>query len=367
LTFQNGKAADGGGVFAAGNVTLTGCTFIGNAANNTGGGLYAGGDAYMAGCTFIGNTAKTSGGGIFIGGRATASDSIFTENEADFTGGGLHANGSVAVNSCTFAGNKTYMSSKGMYAYGGGGMFTDSRAAIDDCLFKDNVSGGDGGGVYTNKSATLNSCSFVNNTAAVDGGGVFIYGLAVLENCELFKNTARYGGGVFTIDAALKDCAVADNDSSGGTIYCLGHASAENSSFNSNRVYGNKDDGGVFDACDISLWHCTFTDNKSGGGGDVYNVWTYTNVFVAENCLMTWAGLTANSNIDPVSTSGNRIGNPDDTFSSWFGTKAVALGHAVPLRGVAEGAVLIPELAADAAGNTRSADNCLYGAVNRPA
>jgi len=78
-------------------LTLAGCSFVGNTADDSGGGLrvygLSGEGSYitLAGCSFVGNTANASGGGLYVDGLASLSPSLtnctFAHNTAEGWGG----------------------------------------------------------------------------------------------------------------------------------------------------------------------------------------------------------------------------------------------------------------------------------------
>ncbi len=92
-----------GAVANVGNMTLIGCTFTGNSANQ-GGAILNGGPLTVNGCTFIGNTANYYGGAIansdgditahfnrFINNSAVAGSAIFNDETGEETTGSVDA------------------------------------------------------------------------------------------------------------------------------------------------------------------------------------------------------------------------------------------------------------------------------------
>ncbi len=156
----------GGGLSAAGTVTVTGATFTHNhggdgGAIDSGDGYYGGGTGTVTvtGSTFTGNTGGNGGaidsGTYGGGGSVTVTGSTFTGNTAADggaidSGDGCGSGGSVTVSRSTFTGN-TATAGRGELADGG---------AID--------SGGFGGG----GSVTVYASTFTGNTAKDDGGAI---------------------------------------------------------------------------------------------------------------------------------------------------------------------------------------------------
>jgi predicted outer membrane repeat protein len=108
--------ARGGGLYNAGTVTVTACTFTGNSAVE-GGGIYmsVGSNRTIAGCTFAGNTA-VEGGGIYhdSGPPITVSNSRFTSNSAAEGGGIYNAFSYVTLVGCNLSGNSASDSGGGV-------------------------------------------------------------------------------------------------------------------------------------------------------------------------------------------------------------------------------------------------------------
>src|SRR5262249_5643980 len=78
LTIAHGNAAEGGGIFNGGTLTVSASTFAGNAATNSGGGIFNNGSLTVSASTFAGNSANVDGGGIFNNvGTLTVSASTF--------------------------------------------------------------------------------------------------------------------------------------------------------------------------------------------------------------------------------------------------------------------------------------------------
>jgi len=123
LNIINGYSANGGGIYNAGALTVTGSTFNGNSAYpGDGGGIFnsVGGTLTVTDCTFFGNGAwyfdTGSGGAIYSDGTATVMNSSFTFNSSGDAGGGISSDGMLTVT------NSTFFANLGVYV--GGGIFT---------------------------------------------------------------------------------------------------------------------------------------------------------------------------------------------------------------------------------------------------
>ena len=217
----------GGGLSAAGTVTVTGATFSHNHGVD-GGAIGSGNDYYgggtgtvtVTGSTFTGNTAGDGGaidsGDYGGGGSVTVSASTFTGNTAADggaidSGDGCGSGGSVTVSRSTFTGN-TATAPTGVIGVDGG--------AIDS---------GDGGGAG---SVTVYASTFTGNTAKNHGGaigsglgscpaeGLEGGGSVTVTASSFGSNTDASGGG--TIDNAEQGRVTAAADVFDGSCTQLG-------------------------------------------------------------------------------------------------------------------------------------------------
>jgi hypothetical protein len=142
--YRGGSDTSGGGIYNAGNLTLTGCTITGNFASGDGvrsgqgGGLFNVGTATLTDCTVSGNSASLSGGGVYNGGTATLTDCTVSGNRAGDlggVGGGLANYGTLILTDCTVSGNSALAFAGGLRNYSG-------HVTITDCTISGNISGG---------------------------------------------------------------------------------------------------------------------------------------------------------------------------------------------------------------------------------
>lgn len=192
--------ANGGGIFAVGDVMIINAAIggpgagEGNSADGSGGGIYSEGKVTIKNSTVSGNSAVNDGGGAFadtmivqnstIGGLAAAD-----ANDADGAGGGLNA-GTLTVQNSTIAGN---------IANSDGGGAAAVTAVIQNSTLSGNAAEtGVGGAIYGFNLVLRNSTVAGNEAQLSDGGG--IWGNRVtLQNATVTDNdaTAGDGGGVF--------------------------------------------------------------------------------------------------------------------------------------------------------------------------
>jgi hypothetical protein len=158
LTITQGHAAEGGGIFNAGILTLLRTSLVSNLAG-TGGALFNAGTATLGpGTTVVGNTAigagsgqSGAGGGVFNGGALAA---------LLLAAGGAVAAAIIAANS----------------AESGGGIFNDGGTVT---LNAGNVTGNtanEGAGIFSAGGTVLAAAGsrVTGNTASTAGGGIFV-------------------------------------------------------------------------------------------------------------------------------------------------------------------------------------------------
>jgi len=238
LTLRNGRAAEGGGLFARGTVTLRNSTISGNEATGryAGGGIgndYGSGPMVLENCTVSGNTASDQFGGNGAGISAVYGDSLRLTN-------------------CTVSGN-SITSAFGGY---GGGIFTyKTPLYISASTISGNSSGYIGGGIMAYKS---NPTELRNTTISGNsGGGLLTYGgqpyPTLLSNVTIADNTSTSGPGGFhhdlSVPARVRNTIIAGNS---GT-------------------YGNRDVLGAFDSLGHNLVGdgSTATGFNNGANGDI--------------------------------------------------------------------------------------------------
>jgi hypothetical protein len=243
----------GGALFTRwGIVTISGCTFTGNAAYNTAGGALhvRSSTVSIVDSTFTSNLSNGGGfgGAIWVdglspgpsatGGTLQITRSGFTSNVARNQGGAvgtfLHdgKNESITLNAVRMIGNQvvdssgTFLLTRGF----GGGLSADhGRVTILNSTFANNVvrsnaGGGSGGGasLTSNDAAVIENSTFTNNRAEgtnseAVGGGLLVFGNAQpfsITHATIAFNFAGWTGGgiVSATSGTLRNTIVANND-----------------------------------------------------------------------------------------------------------------------------------------------------------
>ena len=194
VTFRNGRASFGGGIYA------TGCElhfyggnshFIANQADDSGGGLYLDSGSSVlnaASVTFQRNNA-TYGGGAAITARSklfndNAGSLIVSNNTATKSGGGLCVNVNSVIDNAgklILEGNSALLGSRARYGIGGGGLYLSLSLFKSSGLLraKENTAAGNGGGIYFNIASFIfvfpkTKIFFINNVANQFGGAIYV-------------------------------------------------------------------------------------------------------------------------------------------------------------------------------------------------
>ena len=275
------------------------CRFVDNKNNNFGGGavslIRVTESVTVDGCIFERNTANNNGGGLRVSSETTGPSSNvnvsivssqFLNNEASTaTGGGVDLStvNVLTVNSSTFQGNSA--------ATNGGGVrvLTAQEVQLEDNLFVGNRAS-QGGGIFAGTADMIISSSDTytdNDVTSGNGGAVNIDGgdFALFLNGRFLRNTAAAKGGALrfsgiapqgTQSVTISDCEFRNNSATSGAATNGGSVSIETT--------------GLF-----LLESSTFTDNFSTNGGAV-------DVSSATNTTITGSLFERNSGQDAQNT-----------------------------------------------------------------
>ena len=239
---SNGDFAQGGGIFTQGALTLTDSSLIANhtygSEGSFGGGAAAFGDVTLTRSIVENNSTRSfdaDGGGLFTTQSVALVDSIVRDNSTNgnrSAGGGVFALGDVSIQRSAITGNSTSGTGFTVYENEGGGI----RAAGDITVVSSTISGNStvgnashGGGLFALGHVTLSNSTVSGNSAsssdfayentATHGGGLFAIGSVVVNNSTVYNNSTDYngvGGGIFTDSSlTLANSIVAGNSDNG--------------------------------------------------------------------------------------------------------------------------------------------------------
>lgn len=300
------SGANGGGICADGGLTLTGGSLTDNTSTNLGGAVFAT-TANITAATMKTNLAA-QGGGIYATGTVTVADSQFDSNRAEAgNGGGIYAASSglttltgtsVAVHT-SFTSNIASAGGGGIFAVGalklaglivfignqanggnGGGASADSISDDGNLLvsraFVQNTAHGQGGGAWATSAITL-ARAIVENNAGAQGGGLSSAGTLTLSSSSILSNqaTSTEGGGLFACCGAtiLTDVIIeANSASTDGAGAKLQGAQILRSTISSNT--GASQGGALFLSSDSEIRASIFEDNDAVHGGAIFGGFT---------------------------------------------------------------------------------------------
>ena len=237
LTIQNesfissNTALDGAGIAITGVLAIDGGEITANSAGSLGGGIYnSGGSVAITGATLAANIAMVDGGGIYVK-SGTVTISAFTlveDNSAGIAGGGIDNAGALLVLSNDFVYGNT--------ANDGGGIDNAGTMAISIVTFAGNsaVNSGVGGGIYNSGTGTVTDVTLGSDqanshwraiprpTAAPSDN----LGTLTISNTTIAENTAVAGGGIWNFSTGVPlpgvlttiNVTIADNTVGGGLL-----------------------------------------------------------------------------------------------------------------------------------------------------
>lgn len=170
-TFTGNIARDGGAVYVNKSITITDCSFTGNDATRGGAVFRSGSGAAIFAVTnsHFGQNSASEGGGIGffnLGSGVTLTSCTFTGNAASRYGGGVvNLSGGMTASRCIFTGNSATLGGGGIAATGGAGQ-------VINCTIANNTAG-QGGGVQliaSNSIVNLRNCILWDNSASSGTG-----------------------------------------------------------------------------------------------------------------------------------------------------------------------------------------------------
>jgi len=275
-----------------GNLTITDCTFKGNAAYDEYGGgiLTRDGNPTLVKCTFTKNYAEVGGGMCSISSSPILKNCQFTNNYAIFGAGMYNMHSLPKVHSSR-----------------------DSNSTLIDCTFIDNNARFRGGGMYNGGSdSNLSNCTFSGNSSLVYGAGIYNRGSNhIMIDCTFSRNKTfdGDGGGIWNDDVnelTLANCTFSNNSSKfygGGIAGKTNKAMMINCLFVGNKVYGEPGKpydigrgGGLASYGDTILANCTFAGNWARNGRAIFN----DSSLKLYNCVL-WG--SDNEIFDPIQDS----------------------------------------------------------------
>ncbi len=174
LVWRNNAAGQGGGLYAAASLTVTGGLFTNNRSDGFGGGVNiesSGGPGgyrlVLSSTQFISNAAGSWGGGAFVFGTALVHNGWFERNQC---GSGCYGGGLISQY-LTMTNTSFYTNTS---VTGGGGAYSTVYAEVTGGVFQGNISFGTGGGLEVRTEGHVTGTQFISNSAQTRGGGLHL-------------------------------------------------------------------------------------------------------------------------------------------------------------------------------------------------
>ncbi len=215
IGYVPGALVKGGCIYSAASVSLsdavvTGCMVDTITADYAlGGGIYAAGDVTLVNSSVTSNTAfspnnEAEGGGVFVRGKFTATDSSIADNEvvapmSYAIGGGITVLGSGDVNilRSTLSGNKAQFR-------GGASVNTTGSVEVANSTISSNVASLYVGGASFIPGATIANSTITGNSSGSALFGVGIYGYQItLQGSIVANNLDSAGTTMLDVSAGL--------------------------------------------------------------------------------------------------------------------------------------------------------------------
>lgn len=192
---RKNKAVNGGGAYATNIDKITDGMVLLNEASQDGGGIYSGNDFNMSGGQISKNTAARNGGGVFA---SAWNPNIDVDNLSTFvyTSENFILGGTISGNTAQGNGGGVYtdLFTTDWTAYYGSNPYFMVDMTISDASIKDNQATY-GGGIFLNGTLSATSGEIIRNEASQDGGGIwvdydYLANLSVDKDVTFSGNTA---------------------------------------------------------------------------------------------------------------------------------------------------------------------------------
>ena len=278
VTFSDGKAVDGGGIYtnsSIGNpistiITITGCSISNNSCTEYGGGVYLGyspdATAILTGCNISNNICNINGGGISNRmHKSTLKECVISNNTATGNGGGMEIGYGPSIIDCTISDN----SCSGQ----GGGITVHGPLDIKGCTIENNYSSYCVGAIFRQSGSSddvhnITNCTIHGNYADNMFGAMIIpTGKVYINNTTITANYDQSGyGGLYLISGTslyITNSIIAYN-------YTIGNNYSD-FTYESGTIYGNYN---IIGGYDLSGSNNTNYSYSNGLGSDLFESYT---------------------------------------------------------------------------------------------
>lgn len=213
LTIADGEASDtgnvGGGIFVAGNLSLSACTIIRNSAG-AGGGIYNSGNLTLTRCTVSWNDATQGvAGGVYNQGTLSLANCTVSGNLAVHGGGGIYNIGSLSLNHCTVRGNISQLLGSAIL---NNGLANSSSLQIGNTILANAATGGNLGRLGEDSPSSL------GYNLSDDGAGGFLTAAGDVINTDPLLGPLQDNGGPTFTHALLAGSPALDAGDPASTL-----------------------------------------------------------------------------------------------------------------------------------------------------
>ena len=311
VTFSDGKAVDGGGIYtnsSIGNpistiITITGCSISNNSCTEYGGGVYLGyspdATAILTGCNISNNICNINGGGISNRmHKSTLKECVISNNTATGNGGGMEIGYGPSIIDCTISDN----SCSGQ----GGGITVHGPLDIKGCTIENNYSSYCVGAIFRQSGSSddvhnITNCTIHGNYADNMFGAMIIpTGKVYINNTTITANYDQSGyGGLYLISGAslyITNSIIAYN-------YTIGNNYSD-FTYESGTIYGNYN---IIGGYDLSGSNNTNYSYSNGLGSDLFESYTT----ISENTIYKPVLADNGGNTETVALASNSIALAD--------------------------------------------------------
>ncbi|MHB1356870.1 MAG: beta strand repeat-containing protein [Anaerolineae bacterium] len=316
LTIQNGRAVSGsgGGIAAAGALTLSNVNILSNTAfadadvTRGGGGVRVWYTLTVTGGRFANNVVSGNGEGGAIRGNppsgtirynASISGTMFISNTSGGSGGAVSLNGPTWITNSDFYTNTSLNT---MSIGGGGGAWIYNTLVLTGGYFVNNRAVSQGGAAGTTSTVTVTGTQFISNSSTL-GGGLYCIGTVIINGAQFTRNNASGNGGGINAERTITvtDAEFYSNTGTlGGGLYGLSEVMVTGGQFISN------------------------TARESGGGYYANGATTITGGYILSNTAAVYGGgLYGNNTV--VITGTEIISNIAGYGGGLYGFEAVTV------------------------------------------
>ena len=306
----------GGALYSQqGNISITNCSISNSIANGDGGAVYTAHNVTITGTIIVNSRSKSGSGGAIYGLNIEVTNSTLSCNRANRNGGAVYAVQNIAAVNSTFN-NSTASTGNGGAIYGG-----NDVTIINNCTISESLAAEKGGAIYS---------------GAGESNNIFNPNNVVLSRSTFRSNSATSGGVLYTTGhyhhrVKFTDSTFVLNEAVNGGVAYIENSSLSitNSMFNNNEAAIH---GGVLEVAftSVSVRDTSLSHNNAGNNGGVFYGQNYSTNFTIAHTIIDHNS-AQNGGVFNVRRSNSNIKIVD---SELIGNSASNQGGAMDIRGV---------------------------------